>query len=393
MKYKISIVIPIHNIEEHLEKTLNSLINQTIGIENLEVIMVDDYSTDGTKDIIKNYTEKYENFIDVTLNNNSGLPGKPRNIGLRRATSDFVMFMDHDDYYAEDACEILYNKITKENADMVFCNFKFDYDDGSVKYISRYKDKSEIKIDKIDDDIEFLALPPSIWTKIFRRSFIIKNNILFPEGMLAEDVSFFIHTLLKANGIIFLNNYYGYNYRIRDSEADKSTIHIRNKDYLHAMILGYNDTYNILKQEKKDSYFAIIFKEHLEYWMKCFILSNTTKSEKLELLNDAAFLFEKQADPCFESFINVNEYYLELFDKIKNKEFDDAILISEVSSIFLEKDIVLRDKYRKLIWNNQNLRKQLNSKKNQVSVLQTVKGWSTYKTKNILIRLKNKIKI
>ncbi len=82
MKYKISIIIPVHNIEKHLDKTLNSLIKQTIGIENLEIIIVNDCSTDGTAEIIKKYTDKYENFIDITLKKNSGLPGLPRNIGL-----------------------------------------------------------------------------------------------------------------------------------------------------------------------------------------------------------------------------------------------------------------------------------------------------------------------
>ena len=386
MKYKISIIIPVYNIENHLENTLNSLITQTIGIENLEIIIVNDFSTDGTAKIIKKYTDKYENFKSVNLHKNSGLPGKPRNIGLGKATSNFVMFMDHDDFYTEDACEVLYNKITEENADMVFCNFKFIFDDGPIKSISRYRDEPEIKVDSIMDDNQLLALSPSIWTKIFRRNFLLENNILFPEGILAEDLSFFIHSLIKAKGIIFLNNYYGYNYRIRNSELDKSTIHIKNKKFLHAMILGYNDTYNILKREKKTIFFPVIFKGNLEYWMNCFITSNTTKSEKLELLKEAAFLFEKQG----ESNIKVDEIYLDFFEKIQNKKFDDAILISKISYIFMKNEIILKNKYKNLHKSYRNLQKLNKSYENKLRKMELSHSWKLTKPLRSLV---NKIKI
>lgn len=384
MKYKISIIIPIYNLENHLDKTLDSLFKQTIGIENLEIIMVNDKSTDSTPEIIDSYASKYENFIAIHLPENNGLPGKPRNIGIERATGEYLMFMDHDDYYAEDACELLYNKIQEENVDMVFCNFKFVFNNGRMeKNISIYRDEKEIKVNEIDDDKRFLSLSPAIWTKIFRKNFIIEKNIRFPEGILAEDLSFYIHSLLKAKGIIYLNNYYGYNYRIRNSDEEKSTIHIRNKKYLHAMILGYYDTYNILKQEKKEKYFPILFQGNLEYWMNCFVTGNTTKLEKKELLQEAAFLFEKQGEYGFEA----DESCLALFDKIKNKEFDSAILISDVISIFKKREIKLQENYPE---NPMELQKQLNAKKKQVAELQTIKGYLNYKTKNVSNRLKKK---
>lgn len=389
MKYKISIIIPIYNQEKYLDQTLSSLINQTIGIENIEVIMVNDCSTDGTAKIIKKYATKYENFINIRLTENCGLPGRPRNIGIDRATGEYIMFMDHDDYYEEDAFETLYNKITKENVDITFCNFKNVFENGTTQNnITIYGDKEEIKLKTVQNDKRVLSLSPSIWTKIFKRSFIIGNNIRFPEGILAEDLSFFIHTLLKANGIVCLNNYYGYNYRILNSKATKSTIHVRSKKYLHAMILGYLDTYNILKKEKKENYFPTIFEGHLEYWMNCFVTGNTTKTEKKELLEEAVFLFEKQSEYGFKA----DKSCLELFNKIKNKEFDDAILISELSSIFKKKELSLTNSYRRLEQDNQNLKNQLNSKKKQVADLQSVKGWSSYKTKNIMSRVKNKIR-
>ena len=381
MKYKISIIIPVFNVETYIKDTLESILKQTIGFDFLEVIIVNDCSTDGTGEIIKEYADKYENFTAITLSENNGLPGKPRNIGIVNANCDFIMFMDHDDYYDKDVCEVLYNKITEENVDMVFCNFNHVLDDGTIiKHVNTYKDESEVKIKIIDDNNHFCSLTPSIWTKIFRKSFIINNNIWFPEGILGEDLSFFIHSLIKANGIIFLNNYYGYNYRIRNTEVDKSTIHIKNKKYLHSMILGYYNTYNILKQEKKLNYFPIIFNDHLEYWMDCFITGNTTKSEKKELLNDIAFLFEKQG----EYYNKTNKIFLELFDKIKNKEIDDAILITEITSIFKNKENILMIK-------NQNLQRQLNSNINQINKLQKAK--QNLQNKILMIESSNSWKI
>ncbi len=251
MQYKISIIIPIHNIEKYLEQTLDSLTKQTIGHENLEVLMINDCSTDSSGEIIDRYARKYKNFIAVHLSENCGLPGKPRNIGLEMATGEYLMFMDHDDYYSDDACEVLYNKITLENADMVLSRFIYVYDSGRTrKSPTLFGNASEIKVKTVEEDERFLRLGPTLWTKIFRRSFIIDNNIRFPEGMLAEDLSFVIHSLLKADGIVYLNNHFSYNYRIRNSDEEKSTIHIKSQKYLMAMINGYYDTFFILRGYK-----------------------------------------------------------------------------------------------------------------------------------------------
>jgi len=395
MNYKISIIIPIHNIEKYLSKTLDSILSQSIGHENIEVIMVNDCSTDKSPYIINEYADKYNNFKALHLTENSGLPGKPRNIGIKQSNGDYLMFMDHDDFYSEDMCEILYDKITNEKADIVFCNYNYVFDDNTIKKRLSDYNKSEIKIKHIKDNNQFLALPPSIWTKIYKRKFITENDIHFPEGILGEDLSFFIHSLLKAEGIIYLNDYHGYNYRIRDSERGRSTIHIKNKKYLNAMILGYINTYNILKHEKKEYYFPIIFEGHLRYWMNCFITGNTSKSEKKELLHKIELIFKKQSQYGFEA----DYIHLKLFEKIVNKKFDDAILISEISYELKKREQYFQNKHEKLTINMKNLKKAnqdleslLNSKKKQVSDLQTTKGWLSYKTENIFIRLKNKIK-
>ena len=376
INYKISIIIPIHNINKYLEQTLNSLLNQSIGYENIEVIMINDCSTDSSGEIIDKYADKYENFIAIHLPENSGLPGKPRNIGLERATGEYVMFMDHDDYYSNDACEIFYNKIAAENADVVFSRFNYVFISRKVQHNpTLFGDVDEIKVNTINENERLLEVGPTIWTKIFRRKFIIENNIWFPEGMLAEDLSFVVNAFLKAKGIIYLNNYFSYNYRIRDSDEEKSTIYIRNKKYLMAMIMGYYDTYNILKNLKKEEYFPIIFKGHLQYWMDCFISSDAAPTEKKELLEKIAFLFKEQN----KYGVKLDEKYLPLAEDIVNKEFDRAILRSEVMADFKKRE-------NELYGNQEVLQKQ-------IAELQTVKGYLNYKIRNIAYRVKRRIKI
>ena len=120
MGAKITVIIPIFNGEKHIKKTLNSLFNQTFGFENIEVIIVDDCSTDNTAKILKDYENKYENIKCFFLEKNNGTPGKGRNIGIQNASTDYIMFLDSDDEFALDMCEVMYSTITNENVDFVF---------------------------------------------------------------------------------------------------------------------------------------------------------------------------------------------------------------------------------------------------------------------------------
>ena len=105
-----------------------------------------------------------------------------------------------------------------------------------------------------------------------------------------------------------MNDFFSYYYRIRDSEDEKSTIRIKNRKYLMAMVNGYIDIYNMLKDLDQEKYFSIIFKEHSLYWMNCFILSNTNIAEKKELLEKISFLFEKETEEDLELSISYTIY-------------------------------------------------------------------------------------
>ena len=114
MEDKISIILPIFNVGPHLRGGIDSLINQTIGNENLEIIMVDDCSTDESGKIIDEYDEKYDCCKAIHLEKNTGAANGPRNRGIEECSGDYIMFLDPDDRYTLDACEVLYNAVTMQ---------------------------------------------------------------------------------------------------------------------------------------------------------------------------------------------------------------------------------------------------------------------------------------
>lgn len=114
-EYKVSVIIPIYNQEKYLDRAINSVINQSIGFENIELLLVDDCSIDNTKEIINNYINMYENIKGLFLEKNSGGASKPRNIGIKNSTSKYLMFLDPDDYYLEDTIKVLFNEIESDS--------------------------------------------------------------------------------------------------------------------------------------------------------------------------------------------------------------------------------------------------------------------------------------
>jgi len=333
MKPKISIIIPVYNMEDYIRKSLESIVSQSIGLENLEVIIIDDCSTDKSGEIIDEYNSKYENFISIHLPENSGAAGKPRNIGINRATSKFLMFLDADDYYDVNACETLYNKIVTENVDIVFSNYIYVFENRTQKLQNFFGDRAEIKVNIIDNEPILFKINPSIWTKIIRKKFIKDNNIKFPEGIPSQDLVFIVHAFLKANGIIFLNNYLGYYYnRIRDSRGNIGISRSYNNKNLNGMIKAYQQTFYILKKNEKEEFFPFIFEGILQIWLMGFIISSINSSEKKLLLEKSYLLFEELKIYNF----NPKKELLPLFNDISKKRYDEAIIISEILKNYIK---------------------------------------------------------
>ena len=124
--YKISVIIPIFNAENTIERAIDSILKQKWNgeiLKDIEIILVDDCSNDNSKEIILSYSERFTNIKIYSTEINTGFPAEPRNIGIKNAKGKYIMFMDNDDEYCEDICKTLYDVITKEKADVVACNF------------------------------------------------------------------------------------------------------------------------------------------------------------------------------------------------------------------------------------------------------------------------------
>ncbi len=316
--YKISIILPIHNMENHIHKAMDSIINQSFGFSNIEVLLVDDKSTDDTPNIIKYYSDKYKNVKGVYLKENSGFAGKPRNVGIDYATSDYVMFLDPDDYYETNACELLYDEICSQHVDLVSGNYSDVEFNNSNKYNWKQKfglDGYRFKVNSITENDKLLDVNPSIWAKIYRKDFLINNNIKFPEKLPGQDLYFNFVSLFKANGISFIDESI-VQYVARSNESDLSVSCNDSKDVLVGLLKVYHKLF-IFLENFNSNYSWFVLKQFRYYWIERFINGDLTFLEMKEVVDNASFLFKKYLESNnIRPMIHNN-----LFDLIANKDY------------------------------------------------------------------------
>lgn len=181
----ISVILPVYNVEDYIEECLDSLLNQTIGEENLEVILVDDASTDNSVDKIKSYKNKFTNLVLYQYQKNNGSPGKPRNKGVSLATGEFIHFMDPDDVLYENTYEILLKNI-KEKDDFVMGKMVAFNEDGSTfQHVTfrNYKMQKTYVSTNLKSTPFFAQVKVGVVLKLIRKQFYLEKNVHFVEGM------------------------------------------------------------------------------------------------------------------------------------------------------------------------------------------------------------------
>lgn len=188
---KVSVIVPVYNVEKYITKCLNSLINQTL--DDLEIIVVNDGSKDGSEEIIKEFKKSHKNIIYVKKEN-GGL-SSARNFGLLYATGEYIAFLDSDDYVDRTLYQKMYEKAKATNSDYVECDFYWMYPDHQKHDIGyRYKDKKEM----------FAKARVVAWNKLIKRGLITDNKLQFPEGLYYEDIEFFYKLLPHINKFAFV---------------------------------------------------------------------------------------------------------------------------------------------------------------------------------------------
>lgn len=288
---EISIVIPIYNVEPYLEESLQSVLSQTFGHEKLQVIMVNDNSTDKSGAIMEEYSSRYNHFISIHLPERSGAAGKPRNVGLERADGKYIMFLDPDDQYEPDAVETLYNKITRDNSDIVVGMYRYNYD--KQERFGKFLGNSELHLEDIEEFPQILEMPPAIWSKIFKTELIRNHNLRFPERIAAQDLVFSVNSYLHARKISFVERVV-YNYRVRDKE-DKSISNNLSVKYFQDLNCALLLTYKICKTQGKTHLFKYIIKDKVDFFLNKIVVSKLSRKELIDLLSLMQWLFKELA--------------------------------------------------------------------------------------------------
>lgn len=176
---KVSIVVPVYNVEKYIKKCMDSLVNQTL--QDIEIIAVNDGSTDDSINILNEYKKRFPNIIKVHSKTNGGL-SDARNFGMKYATGEYIAFVDSDDYVEIDMYEKMYNKAKEEDSDMVECDFIWEFP--NKKKIDRgvvYRNKNEM----------IVYARVVAWNKLIRKKIIDEIHIEYPKGLRYEDIEFF----------------------------------------------------------------------------------------------------------------------------------------------------------------------------------------------------------
>ena len=268
---KVSVIVPIYNVEKYLSRCIESLVNQTL--QDIQIILVNDGSTDNSGKIAKEYAKKYPEKIIYLEKENGGL-SDARNYGIPHATGEYIAFLDSDDYIEKNAYEEMYNKAVEEDSDYVECDFLWEYQN-KIKKDTRieYNNKQEMMA-----NVRVVA-----WNKLIRRNIIEENNICFPKGLRYEDVEFTYKLIPHLNKISYINQYF-----VHYVQRNNSIANVQNERT--AEIFTILD--NVIEYYKQNNLYEQ-YKTEIEYNYARYLLCSSLKrmckisdkAKRKELLN------------------------------------------------------------------------------------------------------------
>ena len=224
---EVAIIVPVYNQEQHLEKCLDSIINQTY--KEFECILVDDGSTDSSPRICNNYAEKDSRFL-VIHKENEGV-SIARKIGFEHTNAKYICFLDSDDYMAPEFLDVMLHKIIKEDADVCNCGHYQFKDETIIENTYDYNDPIVFKNEMMDKYLlpivgkiykeGYVNYPGYIWGKIYKRSVISEECFVSERQVLPEDDIFHLYITPNLNKAVFIKDKLIY-YRINDTSLTHS---------------------------------------------------------------------------------------------------------------------------------------------------------------------------
>ncbi|OBW39843.1 putative glycosyltransferase EpsJ [Chryseobacterium sp. MOF25P] len=213
---KVSVIVPVYNVENYLAKCLDSLVNQSL--QNIEIIVVNDGSKDGSGNIIQEFSEKYSDKIKAFSKENGGL-SDARNFGIDQATGDYLGFVDSDDYVSKTMFEEMLNLAEKHNAEMVICNIQKVDEEGNVTQKLTQIPNMPEKIDLEANFSVFSDLSYFACNKLFRKELFADKR--FKKGVHFEDIQLIPQLLLECKTLAQTQNFH-YQYLERVDSISKT---------------------------------------------------------------------------------------------------------------------------------------------------------------------------
>jgi len=313
-KNKISVIVAVYNTEKYIERCLNSLVNQTY--DNLEIIVVDDCSTDNSKKIINKY--KNNKKIKILFNKKNSGAGYSRNVALKIASGEYIGFIDSDDYVQSDYYEKLMNSIVKNDSDISICDMKLVFDN------TKYEQLAECYI----NDFNLLnvvnnGLAASPCNKLFKRSLITKYQ--FAVGKMNEDIAVVIPTLVNAKKISYAPDCYYYYYQ-RMGSVQNSSFSEKKFDIFDAV----DTTLERIKDNKnfKELSDAIIFNQLILLFVYVIPKEKNFKKRKqiLKKFNELSSKYNLRENKGYHNLLKNSgkrheAYYELLFKSVENKHY------------------------------------------------------------------------
>ena len=238
---KVSIIVPVYGVEKYIDKCLDSLVKQSL--KEIEVIVVNDGTKDNSQKIIDKYVKKYPDKIKSYIKENGG-QGSARNYGLKKASGEYIGYVDSDDFVEKDMYKKLYNKAKENNYDIVVC--------GNYNVSEDYQNKNiDAFINNYNTDLENIFFGKmAVWNKIYKRDILIKNKLEFKEKVWYEDLAFTLKAIMNSNTFAFIYEPL-YDYLIREGSTMNNSNVQRNLEILDA----FNDILSYIKHNKKEEYF------------------------------------------------------------------------------------------------------------------------------------------
>lgn len=283
----VSIIIPVYNGELYLEECLDSIMEQTY--KNLEVIIINDGSTDNTQQIINIYKEKY-NFIHSYYQENKG-QGVARNKAIELAKGDYVAFIDADDLIHENFITSLLTSITEQNADFAVCDWIYYRDNGSLRYSNRYKFMAYNTLEFEQTELLLSGVPYFTVNKLYKKDFLLKNKIRYGQGYIYEDCEFYVKSCVLANKISIVPNPY---YYVRRNSWSTTQTKYKNRWHYDSALKAFEASLSKIKfKSSYGKYYT------LRYFVnRTYMYSSSRMPKKLQksFVTEAFKIFSKYND-------------------------------------------------------------------------------------------------